>query len=171
VYPAPAEPRKTLHTQVVECISLNSSDKQSITVSPSLSFSPKHHQQQHTKKALFMIPSTTYSHSLLSLSLGRCIPVDIRPALLLRPELLVVRLGVDLELREVGVDDFLAAVGALEPQHVVSACTYPYPYPYPCPLALPCQMLHATRRCRTPPACLLSSGNSTLTDTPNVPDS
>lgn len=35
------------------------------------------------------------------------------PAFLLGPEFLVVRLGVDFELLEVGVDDFLAAVGAL----------------------------------------------------------
>jgi hypothetical protein len=37
----------------------------------------------------------------------------LRPALLLGPVLLVVRLGVDLQLLYVCVDDFLAAVGAL----------------------------------------------------------
>ena len=35
------------------------------------------------------------------------------PALLFWPVLLVVGLGVDLELGQVGVDDLLAAVGAL----------------------------------------------------------
>lgn len=35
------------------------------------------------------------------------------PALLLRP-LIVVRLGMDLELLEVGIDDLLAAIRALE---------------------------------------------------------
>lgn len=60
---------------------------------------------------------TPFRHPRPSLSSGREI---VRPALLLWPQLLVVRLGVDLQLLDIGVDDFLTAVGALFPPSVSS---------------------------------------------------
>jgi len=53
-------------------------------------------------------PRSSYRIKDLSISLE-----DIRPALLLGPQLLVMRLGVNFELLQVGIDDLLAAVGAL----------------------------------------------------------
>ncbi len=62
---------------------------------------------------------------------GRCLSSsltfeDLWPALLLCPDLLVVGLGVDLELLQVGVDDFLLAVGALDARHEYQQALFSY---------------------------------------------
>lgn len=94
---------------------------------PLLSSIPHHpvqqlssHHQHDTSEAV-ECENTLLLNLSLSRRSSRSIPLDIRPALLLAPELLVMSLGVDLELLEIGVDDFLAAVGALE-RNPVSAC-------------------------------------------------
>jgi len=83
-------------------------------------------QPERKQTTIFPIPSTPSFLSRLVLRV-RCLPIRlsngrgnhiasleiIGPALLLRPQLRIVGLGVDFELLEVGIDDFFSAVGAL----------------------------------------------------------
>lgn len=100
--------------------------------SPSISHHSVLQLSSHHQRAMFEVvecKEPLFLNLPLSRSSSRSIPLDIRPALLFGPELLVMRLGMHLELLEIGVDDFLAAVGALE-RNAVSACPlFDLPFP------------------------------------------
>ena len=75
------------------------------------------------------LPRTPQRHILLPVtSLTSCPREFLRPALLLGPEFLVVRLCVHLQLAEIRADDFFAAIRALFAiSHILN--------PHPCPLS------------------------------------